>query len=212
MRATWLPTSATASVYRTRSHILRRRVLIGLAGVALLLIGYGIGRWQDTPAPAAVPSPVLSSSSEAPPPSSEPPPPPAPVDYPTVQAEAAAELSGIEKQATTDQGGGENVGWIKEGDYLRFDGIDFGASPPASVELRVASQGGGGGKVEMRIDAKDGPPVATLTVEDTGGWQNWRTEVVKLAPTTGSHTVFVTFARPDGAEFVNLNWWHLTNE
>src|SRR6185436_1328966 len=45
------PVPPVTSVYRTRSYVQRRRALLGLAGVVLLLTGYGIGRWQDTPAP-----------------------------------------------------------------------------------------------------------------------------------------------------------------
>ena len=85
------------SVYRTRAYILRRRALIGLAGVVLLLIGYGIGRWQDgspaaaLPAPASSPSTASARSAPASPsataPSSAP---PKPTVYPTLQAESAA--------------------------------------------------------------------------------------------------------------------------
>jgi len=43
---------------RVLAGIQRRRALLGLAGVVLLLTGYGIGRWQDTPAPVVLPRPA----------------------------------------------------------------------------------------------------------------------------------------------------------
>ncbi|HEY0532062.1 MAG TPA: arabinoxylan arabinofuranohydrolase, partial [Actinoplanes sp.] len=87
---------------------MRRRVLTGLAGVALLLIGYGIGRWQDTPAPATAAALPSAPASPKAPPSVAPTttPPPKPTVYPTLQAESAA-LTGIQTQDTSDQGGGQ---------------------------------------------------------------------------------------------------------
>jgi len=201
----------TPSVYRTRSHVLRRRALTGLAGVGLLLIGYGVGRWQDTPEPVAAPitatsvpvatsapAPVVSAAATSSPPT--------PTVYPTLQAEAAA-LNGIQKQDTRDQGGGQNVGWIGNGDSMRYDGIDFGPVPATKLQVRVASDGGDGGRMEIRLDGPEQPVVGVLNVTDTGGWQDWRTDVVVLSvPVTGVHTVFLMFAKDDHDEFVNINW------
>jgi hypothetical protein len=195
------------SVYRTRSYVQRRRVLLGLAGVALLLTGYGIGRWQDTPTPvvaaatpAASPGPGSSAASAAPET-----PPPSPTVYRTLQAEAATELVGIEAQETEDEGGGQNVGFIAAGDSMRFAGFDFGPVPATQLEVRVASDADGG-QMAVHLDSLDSPAVGTLTVTPTGGWQKWRTDVVTLTPVTGEHTVFLTFSRPDDRDFVNLNW------
>jgi hypothetical protein len=192
------------SVYRTRSHIQRRRALLGLAGVALLLAGYGIGRWQDTPAPvpaaAAPAAPGPGSSASAPETT-----PPSPTVYRTLQAEAATELIGTEAQDTEDDGGGQNLGFIAAGDSVRFADFDFGPVPATQVEVRVASDADGG-QMEIHLDSLESPAVGTLTVTRTGGWQRWRTDVVTLTPVTGVHTVYLTFVRPDDREFVNLNW------
>lgn len=196
----------TPSVYRTRAYVLRRRVLIGLAAVTLLAIGYGLGRLQDTPAPAAVASvpasPSLSPSAASP--SSQA---PTPTVYQTLQAEAADALDGIQTQDTQDEGGGKNVGWIAPGDSMRYDNVAFGAVPATKLEVRVASDGGDGGEMAIRLDSPGQAPVGVLNVTSTGGWQTWRTDVVTLTtPVTGVHTVFLTFARNDGGEFLNINW------
>lgn len=188
--------------------MLRRRVLFGLAGVALLSAGYGLGRWQDTPASSATTdSPAAAATTAAPVSPSAAPSSQAPVAtvYPTLQAEAAA-LKGIQTQDTEDEGGGQNVGWIADGDSMRFDNVDFGAVPATKLEARVASDGGDGGRMEVRLDSPETAPVGTLKVTSTGGWQTWRTDVVSLTPVTGAHTVFLTFAREDDGEFLNLNW------
>ena len=197
------------SVYRTRSFILRRRVLTGLAGVGLLLIGYGVGRWQDSPAPAAGPAAVLprSVAPVAPSAVATTTTPPKPTVYPTLQAEAANALNGIQTQDTTDQGGGQNAGWIATGDSLRFDDLDFGPVAATKLLARVASGTDDGGRMEVHLDSLDQPAVGTLTEGNTGGWQNWRTDEISLStPVTGKHTVFLTFTGNKDGEFLNLNW------
>ena len=198
----------TPSVYRTRSYRLRQRALVALAGAGLVLTGYLIGRWQDSPTPAAALPPLPSVAASAP---SEPPSPapttsePEPTVYPTLQAEAADGNVGIQAQDTEDAGGGQNLGWIANGDRLQFDDVDFGPVPATKLDVRVASDTDGG-RMEIRLDAPDRPAIGTLRVTRTGGWQSWRTDEVDIEPTTGRHTVHLVFVREDGAEFVNLNW------
>ncbi|MEU8813618.1 carbohydrate-binding protein [Actinoplanes sp. NPDC048796] len=182
--------------------------------MGLLLAGYLIGRWQDSPAPAVAlpPAPTVAASAsqdasaaaEEPVPTTSPP--PTPRVYPTLQAEAADEKVGIEAQDTEDQGGGQNVGWIANGDRLRFDDFEFGEVPATKVDVRVATDAQDGGRMEIRLDSADGPVIGTMRVTRTGGWQTWRTDEVTLTPTTGKHTIFLVFARDDGSEFLNVNW------
>jgi carbohydrate binding protein with CBM6 domain len=197
---------AAPSVYRTRAYRTRQRVLIALGAVGLVALGYGLGRWQDTPSAA---SPVGPGSASAPVPSSAAPTtsaPPTPTVYQTLQAEAASGNQGIQSQDTEDEGGGQNVGWIAAGDYLRFDNIEFGAVPATKLDVRVASDADSG-RMDVRLDSPTGDPVGTLRVTKTGGWQNWRTDEVTLtSPITGTHTVYFTFDREDDGEFLNLNW------
>ncbi|MBO3742774.1 carbohydrate-binding protein [Actinoplanes flavus] len=199
------------NVYRTRSWQNRRRALLALGGVGLVLVGYLLGRWQDTPAdpvitgqtvvtPDATTTPPAAPS--ATPASAE----PNPVKYPVLQAEAATELAGVDTQPTDDEGGGDNVGWINRDDHLRFDNFAFGAVPATAARIRVSSGAGITGRVQIRLDSRTNDPVGELSVGNTGGWQKWRTDTAVLKPVTGTHTVFVTFTSAEGAEFVNVNW------
>jgi hypothetical protein len=178
----------------------------------LIMAGFLIGRSQ------AGGEPVAAAGTSAPAPTAEAEPAPSesaagspePVGgidaYAPLQVEDAVAQSGVEFQDTADEGGGRNVGWTNAGDWLRFDGVDFGATPPASVNLRVASESPASGRIEIRVDDPGAAPVATLTTSHTGGWQNWRTETTPVEPVTGRHTVYVTFGsdRPD--DLVNVNW------
>ena len=199
---------SSPTIYRTRSWTSRQRVLIATGGLGLLFLGYLLGRWQDSPASAPATkihtSAVASNAAE---PSLEvTEPAPTPIAYAVLQAEAANELAGIEKQDTQDEGGGQNVGWIKRGDHLRFDNFDFGEVPAVKARVRLSSGQDGTSRLELRLDSPTNPPIGGLTVSNTGGWQNWRTATAAIEPVTGVHTVYVAFARDDDIEFVNLNW------
>lgn len=203
-----------STVYTSRSRTTRNRLLVGIAVAVLVLAGFLIGRLQSDepaastagPAPSAPDSP---SPAPSPSPSPAPPPPPGAVDaYQPLQVEKADAVTGLEMQDTEDEGGGQNAGWINNGDSLRFDDVNFGDAPPAQLNVRLAADvgEGGGGRVEIRLDSPTADPAATLTTRGTGGWQSWRTEATAMAPVTGVHTVFVTFGsdRPD--DFLNVNW------
>jgi Carbohydrate binding module (family 6) len=214
------PASAPPGVYHSRSRVTRIRVASAAAGLALVLLGYLIGRLQggsQTPAAAARPSvtssPAVAATASAEP--SSPPTTPAPGGtdaYSIIQVEAASGQQGTQVQDTEDAGGGQNVGWIGNGDWLRFDDVDFGDQPARTFAARVAADtDDDGGRIEVRIDSPGNEPAGTLTIEDTGGWQDWESDKTEITPTTGRHTVFLTFGRDGDGEFVNLNYFAFTH-
>ncbi|GIF10047.1 carbohydrate-binding protein [Actinoplanes teichomyceticus] len=198
----------TPTVYRTRAWTTRNRALAAVAALGLLLAGYLLGRWQDTPASSAAPAAPATSTSPSPavPESASAAPAPTPVEYGPLQAEAANELTGVQPQDTGDEGGGQNVGWINRGDRLRFDNFVFGDVPATKARIRLASGAGVSGRVQIRLDSPDAEPAGELSVSNTGGWQSWRTAVAALTPVTGTHTVYVTFTANHDSEFMNVNW------
>jgi hypothetical protein len=209
------PASPPPGVYHSRSRVTRNRLVLAAAGLALVLLGYLIGRLQggsETPAVAALP-PVASSPAQPPTPSAEPSPSPTTPEpggidaYSVIQAEAASGAQGTELQETEDEGGGQNAGWIGNGDWLRFDDVDFGDPAATKVAARVASDvDGTGGRIEVRLDSPGNAPAGTLEISDTGGWQDWESRRAEIRPTTGRHTVFITFARDGDGDFLNLNY------
>ncbi|MFI6477779.1 glycoside hydrolase family 16 protein [Nonomuraea sp. NPDC050663] len=126
----------------------------------------------------------------------------------TIQAESYQAQSGTALEATSDTGGGQNVGWIANGDWLRFDNVNFGSTAATQFRVRVASGAAGGvsGLVQVRLGSPTATPVGDFAVGNTGGWQNWTTVPGALAATTGTHTVYLTFSSGQPADFVNVNW------
>lgn len=126
--------------------------------------------------------------------------------YSTIQAESYNAQNGIQTEACSE--GGQNIGWISNGDWARYNGIDFGSTPARTFSARVASGAAGGvsGLVQVRLDSPGGAVAAEFAVANTGGWQSWRT-VPGSANITGVHDVYLTFSSGQPADFVNVNWF-----
>ncbi|SDC56168.1 glycoside hydrolase family 16 protein [Streptomyces prasinopilosus] len=129
--------------------------------------------------------------------------------YGTIQAESFDAQSGAITEATSDSGGGRNVGALANGDWLQFKGVDFGTPAARQFSARVASGAPAGvsGLVEVRLDSRGNAPVGSFSVGGTGGWQSWRTVPANIASVTGTHDVYLTFTSGQPQDFVNVNWF-----
>ncbi|WP_406445472.1 carbohydrate-binding protein [Streptomyces sp. NBC_00631] len=89
----------------------------------------------------------------------------------------------------------------------------FGTTATTQVKIRVASGAASSvsGQVEVRLDSRTGTPIATILITNTGGWQTWTTKSAGLSGVTGTHTVYLTFASSQSADFVNVNWFTFTH-
>jgi hypothetical protein len=128
--------------------------------------------------------------------------------YSMIEAESYNAQSGTQTEVTSDTGGGQDVGWITNGDWLQYNGVDFGGAPGTQFQARVASGAAGGvsGLIEVRLDSRSNAPIGSFALANTGGWQTWRTVPANISSVTGTHTVFLTFTSGQPADFVNINW------
>jgi beta-glucanase (GH16 family) len=127
----------------------------------------------------------------------------------TIQAEAYNAQSGTQTETTSDTGGGQDVGYIANGDWLQYDNVSFGSSALHTLSARVASGAAAGvsGTVEVHLDALTNPSIGSFSIGSTGGWQTWQTTPGAISATTGTHTVFLRFVSGQAADFLNLNWF-----
>ncbi|WP_329274881.1 DUF1996 domain-containing protein [Streptomyces sp. NBC_00691] len=128
-----------------------------------------------------------------------------------VQAESYAAQSGAGVEATADTGGGQNVAYLADGDWLRFDAVDL-ASGPLTASARIASATGGPGTVELRTGSPTGPLLAAFQITPTGGWQNWATRTAEITThATGPQTLFAVVRSAAPGDFVDINWFSFDN-
>lgn len=119
----------------------------------------------------------------------------------TIQAENFDRMSGVKTEATTDTGGGTNVGWIDTGDYLEYD-LTVPASGSYKFEFRVASKTN-----TSKFDFYQGSTkLSNANKASTGGWQNWVTTSKTVNLVAGPSTLKL-LATGSGW---NINWIKIT--
>ena len=131
----------------------------------------------------------------------------------TIQAESYSAQSGTQTETTTDTGGGQDVGYISNGDWLQYNNVNFGSTPLSQFQARVASGAASGvsGLVEVHLDSLTNPAIGSFSVGNTGGWQTWTTLPTSISGTTGTHTVYLKFTTGSGQDFVNINWFSFSS-
>jgi beta-glucanase (GH16 family) len=127
----------------------------------------------------------------------------------TIQAENFSAQSGVGTETCADSGGGQNIGFLANGDWVQYNNVNFGTTPLTQFRARVASGAPGGvsGLVEVRLDSVNNPPIGNFAIANTGGWQSWTTVPANIGGVTGTHTVFLRFVSGQPADFVNVNWF-----
>ena len=120
----------------------------------------------------------------------------------TIQAEDYSARKGVFNEATTDIGGGKNVGGINTGFWMDYKNLEVLIPETASykVTYRVASLAGGG---SFTLHEAGGSSIFdTVPVPSTGGWQNW-TSVERIVTLPAGKHYFGVKALVGG---FNLNW------
>jgi beta-glucanase (GH16 family) len=121
----------------------------------------------------------------------------------TIQAENYSAMLGVQNEATTDVGGGLDVGYIDAGDWMAYNNITFPTSGTYTVQYRVASVSGS--KLSMDLNAGS-IQLGTVNIPATGGWQNWTTVSQTVNVNAGTYNVGI-YAQAGGW---NINWFSIT--
>jgi beta-glucanase (GH16 family)/lysophospholipase L1-like esterase len=91
-----------------------------------------------------------------------------------LQAEDYADSSGV-----TLEPGNAVIGNFDAGDWVKYSGVDFGNG--ATSATFSAAKAGSGGTIEIRLGSPTGRVIGTLAPQDTGGWSNYRDQLVQLS-------------------------------
>lgn len=122
-----------------------------------------------------------------------------------IQAESYSNMNGVQVENTTDIGGGQNVGWIDQGDWMAYANINFPTSGAYKVEYRVASISGS----TLSLDLNAGSiQLGQVPVPATTGWQKWATVTHPTPVIINAGTYSVGIFAPAGGW--NINWIKFT--
>ncbi len=121
-----------------------------------------------------------------------------------IQAESYNYMSGVDVEATTDAGGGQNVGWIDAGDWMSYP-VNIPVAGTYEVSYRVASPNA---NTTLRLEKDAGTTqLGTVTIPNTGGWQNWSSVSHTVTLPAGAYDIGI--ATSTGG--FNLNYLTITN-
>jgi len=77
----------------------------------------------------------------------------------------------VDIEATSDTGGGYDIGWTAAGEWLNYT-VNVATAGTYTIEARVAASGAGG---TFHIEANGVDKTGPMTIPNTGGWQTWTT-------------------------------------
>ncbi len=110
----------------------------------------------------------------------------------------------VDLEATSDAGGGFNVGWIASGEWLNYT-LNVQTTAVYQIAFRVASANGPG---EIRVSL-DGVPLYAMATPLTGGWQTWQTVTISNLVLRGGQRLLRLDFQVGGQ---NLNYLQVTKQ
>src|SRR6185369_8407509 len=120
-----------------------------------------------------------------------------------IEAENYTAMYGIQLENTSDVGGGQNVAWQDDGDWMDYS-VNIATAGTYTVQFRVASMFTG-----AQFQLKSGSNVlATMTVPNTGNFQSWQTITAQINLPAGTQTLRIQTTAANGGW--NLNWWEIS--
>jgi len=120
-----------------------------------------------------------------------------------IEAENYVSMSGIQTENTLDAGGGLNIGWQDNGDWMDYN-LNLASAGTFALNFRVASFFSG---AKFQLKKTDGTVLATVTVPNTGSFQSWVTVSAQVTLPAGPQTVRIVTTNANGGW--NINWWEI---
>jgi RNA polymerase sigma factor (sigma-70 family) len=104
-------------------------------------------------------------------------------------------VSSDARKGTSD--GNDHVGFIKAGDWLRFDNVGLGqpgsADPVTFSAVLACPDAMSGHEIQVHLDDLAGEVISTLKVQSTGGYNHFASQTAPLKNARGVHTIVVQF-------------------
>jgi hypothetical protein len=124
-----------------------------------------------------------------------------------IKAEDFDYQEGIVLETTTDDGGGENVGYLDPNDYLDYE-VNVTKAGTYNVDFRTAAQYGTGGLQLQFLDtAKNVTVISSPSFQSTGDWQNWNNTRESVTLPVGRYTMRLLITQSP----FNMNWVQFTD-
>lgn len=120
-----------------------------------------------------------------------------------IEAEAYHQMQGIQTQATTDIGGGMNVGFTDAGDWLEYY-VKVDKTSTYDINFRLSSFPSNNVTAVFNLVnvTNNNENIATINVPRTTGWQNWTTHTLRRDLSAGGYLYRINVVTGG----FNINW------
>ncbi|MDW7679220.1 MAG: glycoside hydrolase family 3 N-terminal domain-containing protein [bacterium] len=119
-----------------------------------------------------------------------------------IEAENYSKMHGVQTESTSDIGGGLNVGWIDDFDWMQYE-VNVREQGTYQLAYRIASQSRSG---EITLSSSLTSMIAVTDLPVTGGWQNWQTVTTDVNLQKGRQTLTLIASRGG----FNINWFEFS--
>lgn len=112
--------------------------------------------------------------------------------FETIEAESYSAQEGIKTEDLST--GGQNIGFIENGDYAVYSRLDFGDGA-VSFGGKIS---GNACTMELYLDSMNGSPAATVNFKGTSGFSDYQDIMFNIPKITGTHNLYIKFTGGDG--------------
>ena len=116
--------------------------------------------------------------------------------YSTIEAEDMDYTYALISEDSTGTSGGRSLGGITDGCYTAYYNVDFGDTGASKLKIRYSRETeseGAAGVVEFRLGSTEGAIIASVNLENTGTWNDWKEITVDTERISGLQNVYVVF-------------------
>lgn len=117
-----------------------------------------------------------------------------------IEAEDFTYQEGTRAETTKDVGGGQNMGYIQPGDFLKYS-TRVAQRGNYVLDLRIATVSNGS-VIDLSVS---GDLIQSINLPNAGGWQEWSTISADILLAAGEQTLRIGFRSSFGA-VANINW------
>ncbi|TDO24606.1 glycoside hydrolase family 43 protein [Pedobacter duraquae] len=127
--------------------------------------------------------------------------------YVRVEAETMSAQQGVKTESSTN--GGLAVTGIKNGDWIKIQGVDFKKNGAKKFTI-AAINAGKETNLELRLGSVEGKLLATVSIPASGDQQRWKELSCKVNGATGQQDLFIV-VKGAADPGLKLDWWKFSH-
>ena len=112
-----------------------------------------------------------------------------------LEAEDYSDLGSSTIEIIGTGGGGSGIGYIENGDYVVYNNVDFG-NGATTFKAIAASGADTATNIQIRTGSPSGTLLGTLTVQPTGGWNDYKEHTCSINSVKGVANLYLVFNGP----------------